>query len=123
MTPYAQQLKKSKIFTVFDGILIAVMLILCILPFFFRSQSEGASVKITHNGKSVTYSLSENRTLDIDGAIIKIENGKVCFESNDCPTKQCVHTGKISQSGQVAVCMPKAIYIQILGSQFDGSVR
>ena len=123
MTPQAQQVKKSKIFTVLDGIVIVVVLILCFLPLFFQPKDEGALVKVTHNGESATYSLSENRTLNLDGAVIKIENGQVYFESNDCPTNQCVHSGKIHLEGQTAVCMPKKIYLEIIGSAFDGSAR
>ena len=123
MTPQAQQVKKSKIFSVLDGILIAVILILCLLPLFLQPHKEGASVKITHGGHSTTYSLSENRTIEINGAVIKIENGKAYFESNDCPTKQCVHSGKIHLAGQTAVCMPKAIYLEIVGSSFDASSK
>lgn len=123
MTPQAEQVKKSKIFNVFDAILLVVVLILCLLPLFFSPQQKGTHVKITSNGKSEVYSLTQNRTLNIDGAVIKIENGAVFFDSNDCPTKQCVHTGKISKSGQKAICIPKKIYVEIVGSTFDGATR
>lgn len=126
MTPQAEQLKKSKIFTVFDGILITVVLILCLLPLFFQlivPPQKGKSVKITHNGTSTIYSLSQNRIIEIDGAVIKIEDGKVFFESNDCPTRQCVHTGKIYNAGDSAICMPKDIRVEIVGDGFDGSSK
>lgn len=122
MTPQAEQVKKSKIFTVVDAILLTVLLILCLLPLFLKPQkSSGVSVKITHGGKSTVYSLTQNRTLEIDGAVIKIEDGKVYFESNDCPTLRCVHTGKIDTAGESAICIPKGIYVEIIGSAFDGS--
>ncbi len=121
MTPQAQQLKKSKIFTVFDGILIAVVLILCLLPLFFQPRQKGNTLQITHGGKTSEYALSQNVTLEIEGAVIRIENGKAWFESNDCPTKQCVHTGKISLAGETAVCMNKGVYLKITGAAFDGS--
>lgn len=123
MTPQAQQVKKSKIFTILDLIIVVFALILCLLPLFFLPKEKGESLKITHNGQTAIYSLSQNKTIEIDGAVIKIENGKAYFESNDCPTNQCVHTGKIHLAGQTSVCMPKGIYLQIIGSQFDSSVR
>jgi hypothetical protein len=126
MTPQAEQLKKSKIFTVFDVILITVVLILCFLPLFFNliiPPSKGKVVKVTHNGVSKTYALTENTTLTIDGAVIKIDNGVVYFESNDCPTQQCVLKGKISKAGESAICMPKRIYVEIVGDEFDGSSK
>ena len=126
MTPQAEQLKKSKIFTMFDVILIAIVLVLCLLPLFFKlifPPQKGKTVKITHNGISNMYSLNKNATFNIDGAVIKIENGAVFFESNDCPTKQCIHTGKIFNAGDSAICMPKGIYVQIVGDGFDGSSK
>ena len=75
MTPQAEQLKKSKIFTVFDVILITVVLILCLLPLFFQlivPPQKGKSVKITHNGTSTIYSLSQNRIVlqGSDGSVL-----------------------------------------------------
>ncbi len=127
MTPQAEKIKKSKIFTVFDVILIAIVLILCLLPLFFSwiggPRVKGKFVRITHNGEFKIYSLSQNSALTIDGAVIKIENGAVFFESNNCPTKQCVNTGKISNSGDSAICIPKKIYVEIIGDGFDGSSK
>ena len=80
MTPQAQQVKKSKIFTILDLIIVVFALILCLLPLFFIPQEQGESLKITYNGNSTIYSLSQNQTIEIDGAVIKIENGKAYFE-------------------------------------------
>lgn len=123
MTPQAEQLKKSKMFTLAGIILLVITLILCVLPLFFAPRQKGEIVKITVNGKSEFYSLSIDRTFVIDGAVIKIENKQVYFESNDCPTKQCVHSGKISKVGQSALCSPKKIYVEIVGNSFDGSTK
>ena len=76
MTPQAQQVKKSKIFTILDLIIVVFALILCLLPLFFLPKEQSESLKITHNGQTAIYSLSQNKTIEIDGAVIKIENGK-----------------------------------------------
>ena len=123
MTPQAQQVKKSKFFTVVDVIVISVVLLLCLLPLFFQPQKQGENLKVTHNGQTTVYQLSQDKTLEIDGAIIKIKDGKAYFENNDCSTRQCVNSGKIYLAGQTAVCMPKGIYLQVVGSEFDVSVR
>jgi hypothetical protein len=42
----------------------------------------------------------------------------------DCPTQDCVHTGRISRSGQSIVCLPGRIVIELQGSggSEDGGV-
>ncbi len=123
MTPQALQLKKSKIFSIFDVILLVVLLILCLLPLFFKPQTKGVYVKITYGEQSEIHALSQNKTLKINGAVIRIDNGKVYFESNDCSTRECVHKGKLSIEGEVAVCLPKGIFVEIVGDKFDGSTQ
>ena len=35
--------------------------------------------------------------------------------TSDCPTQECVHTGKITRSGQSIVCLPARIVVQLEG--------
>lgn len=44
----------------------------------------------------------------------------VWMETADCPTRDCVHTGKISRSGQSIVCLPAHVSVQLAGETADG---
>ena len=36
--------------------------------------------------------------------------------SSDCPTQDCVHTGRISRAGQSIVCLPAQVAVQLVGA-------
>lgn len=47
--------------------------------------------------------------------VIRAENGCIWVESSTCPSKSCVHTGKISSPGRSIVCLPNRMEIKITG--------
>jgi hypothetical protein len=67
-----------------------------------------------------TYDLNQIRELHIHGpkgdAIISIQQGKVRFKQSPCANQYCVHQGWLSRAGQVAVCLPNQISLQLLGA-------
>ncbi len=44
---------------------------------------------------------------------IHIEDGYVWIEEATCPDKICLHQGKISNDGEVIVCLPNRLMVQI----------
>lgn len=68
-----------------------------------------------------TYSLAQNRTIDIQGPIgitqIVIENGKARFVRSPCPNQYCVHQGWLSHQGQAAICLPNQVSLELLGGE------
>lgn len=58
---------------------------------------------------SMKYDLGENYN------IVKYNNGSIWIEDTDCPGKDCMQFGKISKSGQVIICAPHKLLIQITG--------
>ncbi|MGN1411252.1 MAG: NusG domain II-containing protein [Oscillospiraceae bacterium] len=58
-----------------------------------------------------TFKLSE-----IEGVTFQIHDNKIRFLENDCKNQVCVNTGYISQVGDVAVCLPKKVSIEIVNS-------
>ena len=43
--------------------------------------------------------------------------------TSDCPTQECVHTGKITRSGQSIVCLPARVIVTLEGgAAADGGV-
>jgi len=51
-----------------------------------------------------------------------VEKGRIRFEDADCPNKDCVKTGWLSDRGSVAVCLPNKAMIKIEGinEKIDG---
>jgi hypothetical protein len=74
-----------------------------------------------HNGIFATYSLTQDRTIDIAGPLgnsqIVIQHGQVRFRLSPCHNQYCVHQGWLSHPGQVAICLPNQVSIELLGGE------
>lgn len=70
---------------------------------------------LSHNGYTLELCLSYN---DLPSSQ---EQLGVYVLSSDCPTQDCVHTGRISRAGQSIVCLPAQIVIHLEGASSDGS--
>lgn len=86
-------------------------------------QFEPASKLRIRQGDSVyaTLSLNQVRTLEVPGPLgisrISIDYGKVRFVESPCPNQYCVHQGWLKTAGQVAVCLPNQVSVELLGSK------
>lgn len=102
---------------IFDISLIAVLLAvaLCALLIMSLKREAGAVVVVTDGEHSVEYSLSENGeyTLAGGGNVLVIEDGCAYMKYASCPDKTCVHTGKISKTGERIVCLPNKVTVVV----------
>jgi len=68
-----------------------------------------------------TLSLNQQRTLEVPGSVgisrIVIDQGRVRFESSPCRNQYCVHQGWLAHAGQVAVCLPNQVSVELLGKE------
>ncbi|MBC7787376.1 MAG: NusG domain II-containing protein [Methylophilaceae bacterium] len=68
-----------------------------------------------------TYNLNQIRTFKIHGplgdSIISIQNGKVRFVSSPCNNQYCVHQGWLKHAGEVVICLPNQLSLELLGSK------
>ena len=57
------------------------------------------------------------RTVEGGGYTLEIclTDTEVWVEHSDCPTQDCVHTGRISRSGQSIVCLPARVVVELEG--------
>ncbi|MEG1918380.1 MAG: NusG domain II-containing protein, partial [Oscillospiraceae bacterium] len=46
----------------------------------------------------------------------------VAVTAADCPTQDCVHTGKITRAGQSIVCLPNRLIVELSGAPADFDV-
>lgn len=105
---------------------ILIMIVgLMIVGYLFKSlwhQEPAAKLQIRLGDKIyATYSLAQNRTIDIQGPIgitrIVINNGKARFVNSPCPNQYCVHQGWLSHQGQAAICLPNQVSLELLGGE------
>ena len=106
---------------------IIVLLLLCFLiisAFAYRAfgKDEGNLCTVRTDSKAYSLDLSQDTRLDITSygvsLTVVVENGEVFVEKSGCPDKVCVHSGKISQSGESIVCIPAKASI-IISTEAD----
>lgn len=103
---------------------VLVVLLACalVLMLFQRYWLLGPAtkVKVLQAGKTLgIYSLQQEKTLTIHGvlgdSVVHIHQGRVRFTQSPCPNKYCIHQGWLQRTGQVAICLPNQISIELIG--------
>lgn len=70
-------------------------------------------------------SLSQERTLDVPGPLgatrIEVSHGRARVAADPSPRQYCVHRGWLARAGEVAVCLPNRVSLEIAGrsSRYD----
>ena len=106
-----------------DYLIIAISLIAIAVMFKQFWQFENASQLKIRQGNIVLgiYDLNQTRELNIKGpkgiSVILINKGQVRFKQSPCNNHYCVHQGWLSRAGQVAICLPNQISLQLMGSK------
>ncbi len=108
-----------------DCILMLIVFIVAISLFFafkLLNNENGNYVVVTVDGNIYgTYSLNENRTIDITDKegkttnILKISDGKAKMEKASCPDLICVHQKEISLVNESIICLPNKVVIKVEG--------
>lgn len=107
----------------FSDILLSILIIVLALSMYFfiyikKHSSIGRQAIVTVNGKEYgNYSLDTDQmiTIKTDNGFncLKIENGTAKIVDADCPDKYCVNQNGISHKGEVIVCLPHKLTVQI----------
>jgi len=109
----------SGLLTVYDICLIAFLCFgVAIGMVFLNSFEEGTNVLVTLDGKQYTKaSILNDRLIEMDAKtgtmFIEISNGKVRVSKATCQSKICLRQGWISKTGQVIVCVPNKLIIEL----------
>jgi len=68
-----------------------------------------------------TFSLDQERSLEIPGPLgntrVVIAHGQARFEHSPCNNQYCVHQGWLNRAGQVAICLPNRISLELIGAK------
>jgi hypothetical protein len=106
-----------------DWLVIAASIVAVMVMFQqFWSFAPASQLKIRQGNLIVgIYDLNQKRELHVKGplgeSIIMINNGQARFKQSPCPNQYCVHQGWLSHAGQVAICLPNQVGLQLLGAK------
>jgi hypothetical protein len=104
-----------------DWLIIIISIIVVIILFQTLWTNKPASQLQIRQGDSIvgTYDLNQTRELHIHGPLgdshISIAEGKVRFKQSPCNNQYCVHQGWLQRAGQVAICLPNQVSLQLIG--------
>jgi len=102
-------------------IVISSLLVIALFKTLWRN--EVASQLQIRQGDTIigSYDLNQTRELHIHGprgdSHISIAQGKVRFKQSPCSNQYCVHQGWLSRAGQVAICLPNQVSLQLIGAK------
>jgi len=65
--------------------------------------------------------LSRNQQIEVPGplgvSVISIQNRKARIASDPSPRQYCVRQGWLQQSGEIALCLPNQVSVELTGSK------
>lgn len=106
-------------------ILLVVLVALIIMLVMISGNKKGNQVHITVDGVTKTYSLFEEQRImipvkkDSNGKRVNLKNtividkGQVYMENADCPDQICVNHKPISKNGEMIICLPNEVFIEV----------
>ena len=79
-------------------------------------------VVATAGNVTQTFDLTKDTDTMIDGVNggtnhLIIENGTAYFSEASCPDKVCVHQGRVSQNGELIVCLPNRVIAKVVAPE------
>ena len=114
---------------VFGDVLVmvsALILLGFLYSHYWREAYFGNQAAILVGGKHwANVDLFQNQWINVTGALgvskLQVKDGKSRFVQSPCDGKQCIYQGWISQGGELAVCLPNKVSVQILSAdpRFD----
>jgi len=90
-----------------DILIALALLALAGLALLLRPGGEGG---VYVNGEAVSESLTVNEV------VIEVAAGKARVADSPCRDRLCVHAGWLARPGDVAVCLPQRVIVEIRGT-------
>lgn len=131
----AEQRKEQKGMRKQDFVLIGVILVIAIVAAVASqllsgkraTELDGGPYVVVQSPKGTVYSepLSKNAeftvTSDLGENQIKVQDNMVWVEKADCKNQVCVNTGKVHNIGEMIVCLPHKVLIQVVEKPEDAA--
>ena len=102
-----------------DILLVAGVLAAALIVFLLIPRGGGSTVVVTVDGEEyASLPLDTDAELLIESEsgtnLLVISGGTASVVEADCPNQVCVETGAISSEGQLIVCLPHKVVIEIV---------
>lgn len=105
-----------------DWLIVALGVAVCALAFPLAWQAGVAEKAIVRRGGDVfsELDLSRNRRIDVPGPLgittVVVDKGRVRVAADPGPRQYCVRQGWLSRPGEIAICAPNQISVEVQGS-------
>lgn len=109
----------KKLVTGTDFLIILIILSSALLLFAAAPKNAGATASVYVDGeiyKTIDLTKSGKTEIDVNGVTVICENGEVYIKNSTCHDKICVNTGRLSKTGQCAVCVPNKVFVAVNGN-------
>lgn len=106
-----------------DGLVFGISLAAVAWLFLIAWNTQPAGKVRIRAGNQVfaTYSLNQQRAVDVPGPLgishIVIEQGRVRVASDPGIHQYCVKQGWLSRAGEIAMCLPNRVSVELLGEK------
>ncbi len=119
-TKLSLKFKARDAFVIAAALLIAAAVFLLTLP---KANEGRLYAEISRNGEVLaSLPLDADAEYTVNGDyenVVTIANGSAFFSSATCPNEDCVHAGRLTKAGQLAVCLPNGVTLRIVGAEAD----
>ena len=106
-----------------DWLVAALAALLCVASIPLTWQGGSAEKAVVRRGGEVfaELDLSRNRRIEVPGPLgmttIAVEKRRVRVVSDPGPHQYCVRQGWIEHAGEIAICAPNQVSVQIVGGK------
>ncbi len=115
---------ERKLITKTDIFIIAGIVAVIILFFVFKSlYKENIVAEIYFDGEvieKINLSAKEEKEIitgENNKTVIIAKGGEIYFSSSCCEDEICVESGKLSENGDFASCLPEKVVIKVVGEK------
>lgn len=102
------------------GLVLTAALTAALFPALFSRDAAYARITLDH-GHEVVLPLSQDTVYDVDSngytLSVHIEDGAVYITDATCPDRVCVNSGRIVRDGEIIVCVPAMITVEIVSEK------
>lgn len=95
----------------------------CVVLLILKLWSGELAEKVVIRGGGKIFrevSLSKDQQIEVPGplgiSLIAIENRRVRIASDPSPRQYCVRQGWLKQAGEIAICLPNQVSVELVGS-------
>ena len=106
-----------------DWLVAALGLAFCAISFPLAWQAGVAEKAVVKRGGEVfaELDLSRNRSIEVPGplgsTVVAVEKRRVRVVSDPGPRQYCVRQGWLSRPGEIAICAPNQVSVQVQGGK------